>query len=123
MKIMEAIQGVDALLHNTYGQDQKIKWLSVLDSMVKRTVIDTHEGADAVNFTKYDDSTDINTVLLIPEPFDEAYPLWLEAKIHYYNGEYDKYNNATEAFNTFFAAFKNEYNRQHMPIGKKFQYF
>jgi hypothetical protein len=122
MKIIEAINRIDSLMHNTYTQSDKVAWLSRLDSMVKRTVLDTHEG-DAVAFSGYDDSTDMQAVLLIPEPFDEAYLRWLEAQIHYHNGEYDKYNNATEMFNTFYQEYKNDYNRTHMPKGRKFKYF
>jgi hypothetical protein len=122
MKIIEAINRIDSLMHNTYTQSDKVAWLSRLDSMVKRTVLDTHEG-DAVAFSGYDDSTDMQAVLLIPQPFDEAYLRWLEAQIHYHNGEYDKYNNATEMFNTFYQEYKNDYNRTHMPKGRKFKYF
>ena len=123
MKIIEAINQNDALIHNTYTQSDKVKWLSRLDSMVKRHIIDTHEGADDVSFTGYDDLTDMQTELLIPAPYDEAYLRWLEAQIHYTNGEYEKYNNAIDMFNTTYTGYQNYYNRNHMPKGKKFKYF
>ena len=122
MKIIEAINRIDSLMHNTYTQNDKVAWLSTLDSMVKRHIIDTHEGEE-VTFTGYDDLTDLQTELLIPAPYDEAYMRWMESQIHYNNGEYDKYNNATETFSTFFESYKNYYNRTHMPKGKKFKYF
>lgn len=123
MKIIEAINRIDALKHNTYSQTDKVRWLSTLDNMVKNHVIDTHEGAEEVSFTGYDDSTDVQTELLIPAPYDDAYLLWMESKIDYYNGEYSKYNNAAEAFNTAYDSYKAYYNRTHMPKGKKFKYF
>ena len=123
MKIIEAINRVDALKHNTYSQSDKIKWLSTLDSMVKNHVIDTHEGAEEVSFTGYDDITDLQTELLMPAPYDEAYLRWLEAQIDYNNGEYGKYNNAVEAFSSFYDGYKAYYNRTHMPKGKKFKFF
>lgn len=122
MKIIEAINGIDSLMHNTYTQSDKVAWLSKVDSMTKRHILDTHEG-EPVDFTGYDDSTDLQTALLIPEPYDEVYLRWLEAQIHYHNGEYDKYNNAIEMFNTAFKGYQNYYNRTHMPKGKKFKYF
>jgi hypothetical protein len=61
MKIIEAINRIDALKHNTYTQSDKVRWLSTLDSMVKNHVIDTHDGAEDDVFTGYDDNTDINT--------------------------------------------------------------
>ena len=121
MKIIEAINRIDSLKHNTYTQRDKVAWLSELDSMVKKEIIDTHDGE--VAFTGYDDSTDLQTELLITAPYDKAYLLWLEAQIDYTNGEYDKYNNAMDMFNTAYDGYKNYYNRTHMPKGKKFKFF
>lgn len=123
MKIIEAINGIDSLKHNTYTESDKVAWLSRLDSMVKKHIIDTHEGADEVTFTGYDDSTDLQTELLVPAPYDEVYLRWMEAQIDYHNGEYDRYNNAIEMFHTAYEGYQNYYNRNHMPKGKKFKFF
>ena len=122
MKIIEAINRIDSLIHNTYSQSEKVAWLSEVDWDVAKNVIETHEGNDST-FTGYDDSTDLQTELLMPAPHSKAYLLWLEAQIHYYNGEYDKYNNAMAMFNTVCEDFKKYYNRTHMPKGKKFKFF
>lgn len=123
MTIIEAINNIDNLKHNTYTQTDKVKWLSRLDSMVMRLVIETHEDPGYVDFYGYDDTTDLDTELLIPEPFDEAYQRWMEAQIDYTNGEYDKYNNAIEMFNTVWKDYQNYYNRTHMPKGKAMKFF
>jgi hypothetical protein len=123
MKIIEAISKIDDLKHNTYSQADKIGWLSRLDSMAKRLVIDTHEGGLATAFTGYNADTDLNTEMLIPEPFDEAYLRYMEAQIDYANGEYGKYNNSIEMFNTSWKAYQNYYNRTHMPKGKGMKFF
>ena len=123
MKIIEAINTIDGQKHNTYTQGEKIAWLSRLDSMVKRLIIDTHEGGEDVVFTGYDDNTDILTELLVPAPFDEMYLRWLEAQIDYANGEYDKYNNSVLIYQTAYDSYANYYNRNHMPKGKKIKYF
>ena len=122
MKIVEAINKIDSLMHNTYNEQDKVAWLSELDSDVKQHIIDTHEGAEAVTFTGYDDNTDLQTELLVPAPFDSVYLRWLEAQIHYHNGEYDRYNNAIVLYNTAFGAFADYYNRTHRPVshGRRF---
>ena len=122
MKIIEAINRLDSLKHNTYTASEKVAWLSDVDWEVKKTIIDTHEG-DEVEFTGYDDGTNLQTELLITAPYDKAYLMWMEAQIHYYNGEYDKYNNAIDMFYESFNGFKNHYNRTHKPKGKKFKFF
>ena len=116
MTIRSAINSIDELMHNTYTHENKVTWLSRVDTMVKKLVIDTHDGGEDVSFSGYNEDTDLETVLLIPEPFDEAYLRWMEAQIHYHNGEYDKYNNAVVMFNTAFDAYKSDYTRNHMPL-------
>ena len=122
MKIIEAINGIDSLKHNTYSESDKVAWLSRLDAMVKKHIIDTHEG-DEVTFTGYDDITDLQTELLVPAPYDEVYLRWMEAQIDYHNGEYDRYNNAMDMFHTAYEGYQNYYNRTHMPKGKKYKFF
>ena len=123
ISISEAIARIDSLKHNTYSALDKIEWLSRVDSMVKRLIVDTHEGADNVTFSGYDENTDVNTELLVPAPFDEVYLRWMEAQIDYHNGDYGKYNNAIQMYNTSFEAYRNYYNREHMPIGTHIKYF
>ena len=123
MKIREAIERIDSHKHNIYTQNDKIAWLSRLDSMVKTLIIDAHEGGEAVEFTGYDDSTDLNTEMLVPAPFDEMYLRWLEAQIDYSNGEYGKYNNAITMYQTAYDAYANHYRRTNMPKSTAIKYF
>ena len=123
MTIMDAINRVDTLKPNRYELSEKIKWLSTLDERVKRTIIDTHEGAEGTVHEAYTEETALTTELLIPSPYDEVYVYWLEAQIDYWNGEMPKYNNSIDMFNTAYGAYANHYNRTHMPKGSKFKFF
>ena len=118
MKIFQAINRLDDLIFNTYTQTNKVEWLSKLDTMVKKNIIDTHEGGEDVVFAGYNDSTDLDTELLVPAPHDEMYLLWMEAQIHYHNGEYDKYNNAIIIFNAEYEAYQAYYIRNHLPLAR-----
>ena len=123
MTIIEAINTIDNLKHNTYSQHDKVAWLSRLDSMIKRLIIDTHEGGEDVAFTGYDGNGDLNVEMLVPAPFDEVYLRWLEAQIDYTNGEYDKYNNSILMYQAAYDGYANYYNRNHMPKGSKVKFF
>lgn len=123
MTIREAITRIDTLKHNIYSNNEKIAWLSRLDSMVKTLIIDAHEGAENVQFSGYDDRTDPETVLLVPAPFDEVYLRWLEAQMDYHSGEYDKYNNAIIMYQTAYDGYANYYRRNHMPKSTAIKYF
>lgn len=123
MTLREAIDRIDSLKHNTFTQGEKVEWISRLDGLVKAQIIDTHEGADDTEFAGYTDRTDMDTLLLVPAPFDELYIRWLEAQIDYYNGELGRYNNSIAMFNTAYETYQRHYNRTHMPIGKPFRFF
>ena len=123
MTIIEAIDKIDTLMPNTYTKEEKISWLSTIEGMIKRNIIDTHEGAENVDFEGYDEDTDLDTELIVQVPYTDLYVLWLEAMIDYTNGEFTKYNNVIIRYNDMYQAFANDYNRTHMPLGRKIQYF
>ena len=118
MTIAEVISKVDALKPNTYTPEDKVEWLSNLDSRVKSKIIDAHEGGENITFNGYDSLVDRETELLVPAPYDEIYQRWLEAQIDYYNSDDDRYNNAIVLFNNAYEDYKKHYTRTHMPISK-----
>ena len=123
MTIIEAINRIDNLKPNSYTQPDKVRWLSILDGIIKTEIIDTHEGSDNVVFNGYEADTDVGTVLLASAPYDDVYVKWLEAQIDYANGETDKYENSMVMYNTAYSAFERYYNRTHMPKGKSIKFF
>lgn len=114
MTLMEAINHLDAVKPNSYGQREKIKWLSNLDGLIKKEIIETHEGGENVIFGGYTEA-DLMKSLIAPAPYDDIYIKWLEAKIDYANGEYQKYNNSALAFNEGYQRFARAYHREHRP--------
>lgn len=122
MKIAEAIEQVDVLRRNHYGQKEKIAWLSRLDHRVKHKIIDTHEGGTGVAFAGYDEDTDVNTVLLVQAPYDEMYLQYLIAQIEYFDQQGSRYNNANRLFESVWNDYACWYNRTHMPIGPRLKF-
>jgi hypothetical protein len=180
MTIIEAIHAIDSIKPNGYSQSDKVRWLSMLDGLVKAEIIDTHEGADKetaiieyirnseflyqtkleeyakvnevsieeareqipfqkvsykdakehiektrpdIMFSGYDDNTPLDTVLLIPAPYDNVYVLWLQAQIDYANEDTAKYKNSSSAYNHAYNEFQRYYNRTHMPCSQPRKYF
>ncbi len=123
MTIMEALHRADALKPNMYTTAEKIKWLSILDGIIKKEIIDTHEDGESVVFEGYEEDVELTKELLVIAPYDDIYIHWLEAQIDYTNGEYGKYQNSKAMYNASYDAYKNHYNRTHMPKGKKFKFF
>lgn len=120
MTINEAINRIDSIKPNSFTQSEKIRWLSTLDGVVKKEIIDTHEGGRS--FKEYTED-DLNTELLIPAPYDEVYIRWLESRIDYSDAEYGRYNNSLTAFNDAYSAYEKYYNRTNMPVQRgKFKF-
>jgi hypothetical protein len=123
MTIIEAIGRTDDLKPNNFTELDKIRWLSELEWIIKKEVIDTHEGGEGIVFDGYDEKTNTEDVLLVSAPHDDIYLKWLESKIDYHNGEYVKYNNSSVAFNNAYSAFEKCYNRLHLPKKTKLKFF
>ena len=123
MTIIEAIAIIDAVKPNGYSQEEKIRWLSKLDGKIKEEIIDTHEGGENKPFSVYNANTDLDTQLLVDEPYTDIYRYWLEAQIDYANAEYGKYNNSITTYNAVYANYQRAYNRKNMPKTTKLKFF
>ena len=123
MTIMEVLHRIDTLKPNVYSNPEKIKWLSMLDGMIKSEIIDTHADGNDVDFEGYAEDEELTTELLVPAPYDGIYIHWLEAQIDYTNAEYEKYENSNTMFNAAYTAYAKYYNRMHRPLSKRFTSF
>ena len=103
------------LIPNTYTMEEKLAWLTHVEGLVKAEVLDLYMDSP-VRICRYDEDTDTGTVLLVPSPFEDIYLRWMEAQIHYYNGEMDRYNNAIILYESLLNGFKEQYHRTHRPI-------
>lgn len=103
----KVIEKVDGRRPNAYDEETKLSWISNLDGMVKRLVIQDR----CIRPYKYPE--DMDKELLVPFPFDDLYELYVESMIDYYNREYANYNNSAMMFETKFTEFKKDYIRKH----------
>lgn len=122
MTINDAIREVDHLKHNTHTDEEKVAWLSRLDQMLWRTVIQVHEDGEDVKMPEYNEDTDMDTELMAPTPYDQMYIYWLMAQIDLANADINQYNVDITMFNTEHDSYTAAYTRAHMPksAGKRF---
>lgn len=117
MTIQAAIDLIDSLKPNMFPDAQKVAWLSELDGMIWREVIKTHEGFPAgVDFVGYDLDTEMDTVLLAPEPYSDLYKHWLASRMDVSNRDNNEYTKDMVLFNNAFQTLCNYWNRTYMPI-------
>ena len=123
MTIIEVINRVDNIKPNSYGITEKIRWLSELDGIIQNEIFDTHEGGENISFSGYTEDVELDTVLLVPAPYDDIYLRWLEAQIDYCNEDTTQYANSMAMFNVAYSSFDRYYNRAYMPLGRKIKFF
>lgn len=115
MTVREAITLVDRLKPNKYSDADKVNWLSEIDGLIVRELVDTHENSPIEGeFNGYADVSD-ETVLIAQYPYDQLYRWYLSSQIDLANMEIDKYNNSKTLFNNAYLTFTDYYNRTHMP--------
>lgn len=114
MTIGEALNRIDGLKPNAVTTVDKVKWLSEVDHMVTNEIINTH-STEPEDFTSYTTATVTTTPLLVGEPYEDVYLLYMSSKIDLWNGEYGRYNNTAAAFNSLYDEYKAFYNRHNMP--------
>ena len=111
MTVLEAIHEFDTLTPNSYSQDQKVRWLDRLDSFIRSEILRRYplQKVDLVGLG------DVNRQLLMGTPYEEAYVLWLQSKVHYFNEETDRYNGAVRRFRACFEDYQRSLARENQP--------
>ena len=96
MKLTEAIAAAKqntGIMH--ISDDEMTRWLSALDGRIALEVFNTED------YSPYDATDNANSELLIPFPYDEAYPHYLAAKMFFTVGEYVRYQNEQSLSNKY----------------------
>lgn len=120
MTINEAIQKLRDIKPTQFGNDVLVGWLSDVEQKIFLENIVWHEQTNGTPPWPYHPEQDLDTKLLIPEPYSGVYIRYMEAQIDYYNGEYVRYANSMTMYNVALSEFVDFYNRTHMPEQKTF---
>lgn len=94
MKLKDAIERVSGVKPHAFPEEALTEYINEVEGMVQLEVL----LLDPRSLIRYDWEKDQETELLVNPPFDELYISYLEAKIDYKNGEYDKYQASQAMF-------------------------
>lgn len=97
MTLQDCIDYVDSIEPNAYNNAQKAAWINECEGKVytQLFLVQPYEFKQTPQ------------TLALPAPYDRMYSRYLQAMIHYANGEYDRYANSIAMFNEVW----NEANR------------
>ncbi len=111
MTLKECIAFVDGIEPNAYTNAQKTAWVSECEGRVWTDVFLQHP----VEFRQLDYTADADRALDVKPPHDKLYPLYLQAKIHFANGEYTRYGDSMALFNAAWGEFVRWFARTYSP--------
>lgn len=86
----QVLDRVDALAPNGYERGEKLRWLAQAEGFVLREIRRVTGALPPLE----DDEP-----LTVEAPYDELYRHYVEAQIHYCNGEMARYNSAAASWN------------------------
>lgn len=86
----QVLEQVDALTPNQYAKAEKLRWLAQAEGFVLREIC---------RKTGTLPSLEDDVPLTVEAPYDELYRHYVEAQIHYCNGEMNRYNSAAASWN------------------------
>ena len=115
MTALAVIQELDSLRPNGFSQEQKLQWVDRLDQFIRRVVLLRYGEAPEIPMGEPDRE------LIMPEPFTEGYLYWLEAKLHYFNQEIDRYNAAIRMFRGSFEDYQRQLHQDREWKPQRFQ--
>jgi hypothetical protein len=115
MTIMEAVVALQELKPHQYDEATIVRWLSNLDGLLYNEAVKWHEGTEGLPHGPYGPESDMDAVLMVPEPYSDVYIQYLSAQIEYHNGETGRYQNAMVMYNMALSAAQDYLNRTRMP--------
>lgn len=99
--LKSVIDYVDEIKPNAFSNEVKTKWLNECEGLVQTEVL--LWASEEIITYQYD--ADKGKELLAQPPHDKIYWAYLTAMIDFANGEYNKYQNTMQMFNSFFGEF------------------
>ena len=111
MKLSQVIQMVDDIKPNAFTNATKTGWLNECEGLVQTEVM----LIAIEDIITYDYTEDANTELLVAPPHDKLYWTYLTALIDFANGEYNKYTNTMQLFNSYFGEYMRWYAAKYRP--------
>lgn len=111
MTLSQAINMVDDIKPNAFSCETKTAWINECEGLVQTEVL--LRAIDDI--TVYDYDRDHGAQLLAKPPHDKIYWAYLSAMVDFGNGEYSRYQNTMQVFNSFFGEYQRWFALHYRP--------
>lgn len=116
MTLNEIITLVGELKPHQFEDNVLIGWINAVEGKLVNEVFcmrEEDERIKTLDYSKYDELTDMDTELLVPDPYTDLYKYYLFSMIDLTNEETDRYTNSMIMFNNSWQEFVNYWYRTH----------
>lgn len=113
MKLLALISKIDATKPNSFTLAEKIGWVNEVEGLVQTEIL----LLDPTQFVIYPSLLPVgyDPELLAKFPYDKIYWAYLCAMVDFCNGEYNRYNNSINLFNTWFGEYSKWFADRYRP--------
>ena len=109
MTVYECIMLVDSYEPNAYTVEQKVRWVRECEGkVITQVFLQQPIGVPFGSPYSY-----MYEELLVPAPYNKLYPRYLQAMIHYANGEYERYSASMQMFNEAWSELNRWFGRDY----------
>lgn len=123
MTIQDCIDIVDEMKPNMMSRALKVRYLSEIEGLIWDEIVTKHEHGPELNAKPaYTEETDVNTVLIVPDPYSMVYTYWMMSKIDIQNQEDARYNIDRQHFENAYDTMSDWWTREHMPVSRVRQF-
>lgn len=109
--LKSVIDMVDGIKPNAFTDDTKTAWLNECEGLVQTEVM----LLAVEEVISYSYEQDKNVKMLAVPPHDKIYWTYLSALVDFANGEYNKYANTMQLFNSYFSEYMRWYALHYRP--------
>lgn len=114
MTLKAVIDQVNAIKPNAFSEEQKTEWINEVEKKIQAEIF-LFGPAQTIVYTWPQDQ---NTELLADPLHDGVYPAYLTARIDFANGEYNRYANTLQMFNTQYIEFMRWFAQHYRPADR-----
>lgn len=115
MNVASIIEQYNTERPNQIDDVLKIGWLKKCEMTIADTIFRRHMGSPSEEeLDEHIDNFDMDTELLIDEPYDDLYIYFLDQRIAMNQNDMKRYNSSATLYNNAFLTYQQKYNREHM---------
>ncbi len=116
MTLQNAIEKFKLEYNSNTDDNLLTDWMSYLDNLIHSQIFSQYEETKSIPFSAYTYSENVDTPLLVCEPYSVLYIHFLAMKDYLYRSDITRYNNASLLYTSSYRDFEKYCNKEYTHI-------